>query len=77
VELALEAAREAYQRHDALDNLELYVVPGCEHECTDCMWERVAAFMDRHLKRGMAASKAAATMGLGQLEQPQALVQTG
>ncbi|EFN52898.1 hypothetical protein CHLNCDRAFT_9217, partial [Chlorella variabilis] len=37
VEVAMEAVRAAYERHGAADKLQLYVVPGCGHECTACM----------------------------------------
>ncbi|KAI7840401.1 hypothetical protein COHA_005832 [Chlorella ohadii] len=49
VELAMAAARAAYEQQGAADKLQLYVVPGCNHECTACMWEQVHAFFDRHL----------------------------
>jgi dienelactone hydrolase len=49
VELAMAAARAAYEQQGAGDKLQLYVVPGCTHECTACMWEQVHAFFDRHL----------------------------
>lgn len=41
VELALEAARAAYSRLGAPDSLQLYVEPGCGHECTEGMWRQV------------------------------------
>lgn len=49
VHLAMEAVQAAYEREGSLDKLQLYVVPDCEHQSTDCMWEQVFAFMDRHL----------------------------
>ncbi|KAI3431599.1 hypothetical protein D9Q98_004649 [Chlorella vulgaris] len=49
VHLAMEAVQAAYERQGSLDKLQLYVVPDCEHQSTDCMWEQVFAFMDRHL----------------------------
>lgn len=41
VEHAMAAARAAYEHHGAADKLQLYVVPGCAHDCTPCMWEQV------------------------------------
>jgi hypothetical protein len=49
VEAALPAVREAYAAHGAADNFQLYVEPGCDHCCTEGMWEQVTAFMDKHL----------------------------
>lgn len=37
----MAAARAAYEQQGAADKLQLYVVPGCNHECTACMWEQV------------------------------------
>ena len=49
MEAALPAVREAYAAHGAADSFQLYVEPGCDHCCTEGMWQQVAAFMDRHL----------------------------
>lgn len=45
----MEAVRAAYERHGAADKLQLYVVPGCGHECTACMWEQVRGLSWRPL----------------------------
>lgn len=39
----MTAARAAYEQQGAADKLQLYVVPGCVHECTACMWDKVRA----------------------------------
>ncbi|KAL4438723.1 hypothetical protein ABPG77_006327 [Micractinium sp. CCAP 211/92] len=55
LELALESVRAAYSSLGAPDLFQLYVEPGCGHECTEGMWQQVFAFMDRHLLRSQQA----------------------
>lgn len=41
LELALESVRAAYSSLGAPDLFQLYVEPGCGHECTEGMWQQV------------------------------------
>ena len=52
VELAMAAARAAYAQQGAADKLQLYVVPGCAHECTPCMWDQASWLLGRSCVRG-------------------------
>ncbi len=42
MEVALEAVRAAYASKGAPEALQVYVEPGCGHECTDSMWQQVS-----------------------------------